>query len=406
MNKLITIIHKTKKMLVKKLRNLSVKQRKIAVILLIASAGSIFFFVNAGARQFSIFLKPQSSGQLSGVEVIEIDSASEGSAIRFGSASVSPPTISDSYDNIPSNVNPADWLMRAWEQNPRVGYPAFRSFCQFSHLEYHDPIISPGNNRFRHLHMFFGNTGAKHTSTYQTLRTTGDSTCDGGPLNRTAYWMPAVFDGNDNVVVPTRFELYYKAENASNINNIVAKPNGLRMVAGAPDMRVFRWTCSGNSSTSIPGCPTGSRLTVSVRFPYCWDGKNLDSQDHRSHMAYGTNNTWGSCPSSHPVHLPELTEFAHFDNVSNTRDWYISSDRENLHEGHHSHGSNSQVANGSTMHADWFGAWDNNIQDRWVNNCLKGNRSASNGNLCDGEQLLPATSYNGPQRISGWKPTP
>ncbi len=297
---------------------------------------------------------------------------------------------------VPNDVEESEWLIRAWEQHLSSGYPAFRMFCSFSHLAHHDPIVDPGNEHFMHLHMFFGNTAVDQDSTYQSLRATGDSTCDGGRLNRTAYWMPAVFDGADDVVVPSGFELYYKAENADDPRGIIAKPNGLRMIAGAPDTRVFRWTCGGISSTTIPDCPTGSRLTVSVRFPYCWDGRNLDSRDHRSHMAYGTNNTWGPCPASHPVHLPELTEFAHFDDVADTSNWHLSSDRMDPAR---------PEPNGSTMHADWFGAWDDRTQERWVDNCLKGLRNASNGNLCDGTQLRPHDPFRGPARIGGFSPT-
>lgn len=303
----------------------------------------------------------------------------------------------DEYSAVASNVDRGDWLMPAWEQNPSEGYPAFRMFCEFSHLGFVDPIVSPGNQNFMHLHMFFGNTAVDQDSTYQSLRSTGGSTCDGGPLNRTAYWMPAVFDQQDQVVVPTTFELYYKAENAVDPSQVRAKPNGLRMVAGAPDTRVFEWRCGSRSGTTIPECGSGERLTVSVRFPYCWDGRNLDSPDHRSHMAYGTNNTWGPCPSSHPVHLPELTEFAHFDSVSDTAGWYLSTDRMN---------PANPAPGGSTMHADWFGAWDNDIQDRWVDNCIQDRRSASNGNLCDGRQLLQALDYTGPTRIPGWTASP
>lgn len=39
-------------------------------------------------------------------------------------------------------------------------------------------------------------------------------------------------------------------------------------------------------------------------FPTCWDGVNLDSPDHRSHVAYpesGTLESGGRCPSTHPV---------------------------------------------------------------------------------------------------------
>lgn len=46
----------------------------------------------------------------------------------------------------------------------------------------------------------------------------------------------------------------------------------------------------------------------------CWDGKNLDSPDHKSHVAYpsggpaafsGTG-TGGACPSTHPVKIPQI----------------------------------------------------------------------------------------------------
>jgi hypothetical protein len=114
-------------------------------------------------------------------------------------------------------------------------------------------------------------------------------------------------------------------------------------------------------------------------------------------MAYGTNHTWGGCPSSHPIHLPELTEMMHFESPSGSGQWYLSSDRMN---------PSNPAPNGSTLHADWFGAWDNGIQDRWVTHCIRGMRSASNGNLCDGQQLRPAAPYTGPSRISGWRPVP
>lgn len=43
----------------------------------------------------------------------------------------------------------------------------------------------------------------------------------------------------------------------------------------------------------------------------CWDGKNLDSPDHQSHM-YNTITMDGftnapPCPASHPVRVPQVT---------------------------------------------------------------------------------------------------
>lgn len=41
----------------------------------------------------------------------------------------------------------------------------------------------------------------------------------------------------------------------------------------------------------------------------CWDGVNLDSADHATHVSYpetGTFENSGACPSTHPVKLPQL----------------------------------------------------------------------------------------------------
>ena len=54
-------------------------------------------------------------------------------------------------------------------------------------------------------------------------------------------------------------------------------------------------------------CPNGIRMTVI--FPSCWDGKNLDSPDHKSHIAYAPGNSAlasDKCPSSHPVRIPQV----------------------------------------------------------------------------------------------------
>ena len=48
-----------------------------------------------------------------------------------------------------------------------------------------------------------------------------------------------------------------------------------------------------------------------LTLPRCWDGKNLDSPDHQSHM-FNTMNRGGftnapPCPVSHPVRMPQVT---------------------------------------------------------------------------------------------------
>lgn len=41
-------------------------------------------------------------------------------------------------------------------------------------------------------------------------------------------------------------------------------------------------------------------------FPSCWDGKNLDSDDHKSHVAFPDGVSTGNCPSTHPYRFITL----------------------------------------------------------------------------------------------------
>jgi hypothetical protein len=51
-------------------------------------------------------------------------------------------------------------------------------------------------------------------------------------------------------------------------------------------------------------CKNGVRLEL--MFPSCWDGHNLDSANHRSHVAYPDLVINGNCPPEFPVRLPGL----------------------------------------------------------------------------------------------------
>jgi Domain of unknown function (DUF1996) len=52
-------------------------------------------------------------------------------------------------------------------------------------------------------------------------------------------------------------------------------------------------------------CPAGTMLESYLDFPHCWNGRDLDSADHKSHMSYPVG---GACPASHPVVVPELRQ--------------------------------------------------------------------------------------------------
>lgn len=51
-------------------------------------------------------------------------------------------------------------------------------------------------------------------------------------------------------------------------------------------------------------CPNGLRLEL--MFPSCWDGVNLDSHDHKSHVAYPDLVMEGKCPRGFESRIPAL----------------------------------------------------------------------------------------------------
>jgi hypothetical protein len=71
--------------------------------------------------------------------------------------------------------------------------------------------------------------------------------------------------------------------------------------------------CANPDGETLPKamCPGGMRSIIT--FPTCWDGVNLDSPDHKSHVTYTALGSGdidvgptGSCPASHPVVIPQV----------------------------------------------------------------------------------------------------
>lgn len=116
----------------------------------------------------------------------------------------------------------------------------------------------------------------------------------------------------------------------------------------------MRWACKGPNEdmpaqTTVPDCPAGSHLVMRVHFPDCWNGRDLDSADHRSHMAYAVR---GACPDDHPVPVPHLRVGVHYPEGVGGADVTLSS------------------GGPQTAHADFFNAWDPAAQARLVKACL------------------------------------
>ena len=263
----------------------------------------------------------------------------------------------------------------------------FRTVCDYSHMAFDDPIVLPNQPGRSHLHTFFGNTGVTGNSTADSIANTGNSTCRGGILNRSAYWVPAMIDTRDGTPLrPSESHFYYKTGYAGVVPSTVqAFPSGLRMIAGdaksvGPNS-MASYSCHSASGTSmagpsIPNCPAGTELYQHIVFPQCWDGTNLDSPDHKSHMAYPTAGR--GCPASHPVPVPEITFNIVYPvtEANSPQRWRLSSDNY----------STSQPG-GYSAHGDWFNGWRPDIMDTFVRNCDRTARDCHSHLLGDGRAI-------------------
>ena len=272
------------------------------------------------------------------------------------------------------------------------GMGAFRTVCTFSHMNYDDAIVYPGQKGASHLHAYFGNAGANYASTRESIERTGKSTCSGGIANRTGYWVPAVIDTKNGAPIkPDKLMVYYKTSYRVK-GTVNPFPAGLRMIAGdmkstGPQDRIG-WTCYNstiNKTTKIipADCPVGATLEASIEFPICWDGKNLDSPNHKSHMAFEVQLqsapwTW-SCPATHPVLLPTMTEKVQYKitEAGQTARWRLSSDN-----------YGTDKPGGYSLHADWFNGWDPKVQETWIKNCLQAKMDCHGFLLGDGTTLF------------------
>ncbi|MCC1498298.1 DUF1996 domain-containing protein [Alcanivorax sp. 1008] len=329
----------------------------------------------------------------------------------------------DGHDDlVATNVSPSPVDPQGWRG-------IFRINCDFAHSSYDDPIVFPGQPGAAHLHRFYGNTLVDAHTTMTSLYTQGESSCQGNLLNLSSYWMPALLApvyhqitgerllddqgepawqvvaavvGNDDVA----HEVFYYSAGVDDLDSIQPIPPGLRMIAGDPgtgpgeaqDTAIARWHCQTWESddatnplfsASIPQCEEPDRVRLDLFFPSCWDGENLDSADHRSHMAYPVNEDGpeGShCPDSHPVPVVRVSyhlafgvkpEFTHpLERTS--AGWRLASDMYEV--------SDLQPG-GLSLHGDWFNAWHPTIMEALLDNCIKQALDCHDGNLANGLRL-------------------
>lgn len=240
--------------------------------------------------------------------------------------------------------------------------PEFHALCTVFHRASDDPIVVPGLPGASHNHTFFGNRTTDYASTYDSLKG-GGGTCAPAE-DHSAYWVPTLYlDGQP--VNPVEVTVYYGSRHTGEgqYKNIKPFPRGLRMIVGNANQTTGNgndhgfWCSNGEQGRTADGvfpiCNPGSKLIRYVLYPECWDGRNLDSPDHKSHMSQAQN---GACPASHPVAVPTLN--------------YTMTYPESVAVSDHGFTLASGGGSPYSMHGDFFNAWEPAALAQRVKDCL------------------------------------
>jgi hypothetical protein len=256
----------------------------------------------------------------------------------------------------------------------------FRADCTYSHRLADDPIVLPGLAGASHMHSFFGNKAVDADTTAGDLTKFTATTCK-PVLDHSSYWVPTLYDAaTRKPVEPTGFRVYYRSIR-NNSTGMMPIPTGLRMIAGDAKKKVAtprgahgQFYCAfygpgdldgvaRSSNGNWPICDPKSYATLHymLQYPDCWDGKNLDSPDHKKHVAYGTDK---GCPADHPVRIPSLTFDIAYGVKGTAQGYYLSSD------------PTGKTA--SSMHGDAFLMWDADAMNKRTKNCVLQRRQCDN----------------------------
>ncbi|GAA4987180.1 hypothetical protein GCM10025734_11920 [Kitasatospora paranensis] len=242
-------------------------------------------------------------------------------------------------------------------------------------------IVAPGvSNGAHHMHDYVGNLITDAFSANNRLARAG-TTCSNG--DQSAYYWPvlrllngvtekdakAPGGGQDSnvgrILQPADVQITY---NSAAGNKVQPMTRFLRIITGdakaltnGPANAHASWSCTGFENRQLadkyPICPNGSRVVRTLKFPDCWDGKNIDSANHRTHTAFSQAN--GSCPKNFRA-IPQLVERVAYDVPTGVR-FAVDSFPEQLH-------------NPVTDHGDFINVMNRNLLDQMVSCINEGRR--------------------------------
>jgi hypothetical protein len=323
-------------------------------------------------------------------------------------------------------------------QNAAAQFNMLRFACSQLVVERTDPIVNPGMLYTPHLHQIVGGNSFNVTMDPSSHDLFKGSTCTSCNFKEDTsnYWTAVMFfkakngtfkrvpqTGNGGpqgqLVNKGGLDIYYIPSGKTT----AFKP-GFRMVAGnaanTEETKVPRanichrcWKstndnqftggapCTGADTVAVPMDLSCKMIRQTIIFPHCWDGKNLDSPDHKSHVSYGGGggaSGGGACPSTHPVKLPQIM-YELMWNTSSFMDKSIFPDN----------GANpfiySMNLGGAAAHGDYVFGWkDNSLQLAMDKNCNLNKDCAAAGL----HALTPDTyssctkKQQAPEDVDGW----
>jgi hypothetical protein len=220
-------------------------------------------------------------------------------------------------------------------------YAMLRFSCSQLVIDRLDPLVNPGSIPSAHLHQIVGGNSFNASMDPATHDLVEKSTCTSCTFSEdfSNYWTAVLYFRARNGSyrrVPQGVSqglraiggiaVYYITPPDGKTTVSAFKP-GFRMLVGdagrhatGNDQKVCHrcmpktgdnsnLNCASPDSQKLPKgfCVGGIRSVIT--FPTCWDGKNLDSADHRSHISYPIKQASfdsSPCPATHPVKIPQV----------------------------------------------------------------------------------------------------
>ncbi|KAJ6789037.1 hypothetical protein PWT90_10987 [Aphanocladium album] len=286
-----------------------------------------------------------------------------------------------------------------------------------------DPIVNP-NDVSAHAHVLHGSSGLSSTSTGADLKAGSCTSCR-VTQDKSAYWSPSLYFQDSDT---GKFELVPQVGGMLSYyllygDNIQSFPDDFRMIAGSNTRRAYTagdperpdpdkslWQSLGETNQGTleqralgfnclnyakqpegtlyrhympdksyldANCKDGIRLEI--MFPSCWNGKDTDSKDHKSHMAYPDLVMTGTCPQGFETRVPSLMYETIFDT-------------------NHFAGRNGRFtfSNGDTegyaYHADFMMGWDKSFLQQAIETCTNPSGRIEDCPLFDVVDQATATS--------------